>query len=411
MKWTWDPNTLRYREAETGRFLGRAAVREYVAQSVAASANHTAHLAERAATGSLSPADWYEAMRAEIKGEYIRQYTLGIGGREQMTKSDWGKLGSQVQEQYKYLKGFRDEVAAGNLTEAQIAARAAMYSNSAREAFETGNAKAQKKAGNDEVKWTVDAEAEHCGDCLEFAALGWQLVEDDPFDGAEPGDGSTECLTGCKCFKEYRKATERGGPGSGNFGHAGRPGEVGGSGEGGGGDGKEANKPVGDNAILLARRFAQTNGFSPDKVSYDRFGSISESTGTRAEVIASYSPGTGYITLYPPVREMNQSQLHGIMAHEIIHAKVDANRNVLASAIRNELGDQSWEELAWESMKDLDGVSEYSALIWKNERLLHSRKVEETIAEIARLEANGMAGSVNPVWWRIYRGFTEEVSP
>ena len=109
MKWTWDPNTLRYREAETGRFLGRAAVREYVAQSVAASANHTAHLAERAATGSLSPADWYEAMRAEIKGEYIRQYTLGIGGREQMTKSDWGKLGSQVQEQYKYLKGFRDE--------------------------------------------------------------------------------------------------------------------------------------------------------------------------------------------------------------------------------------------------------------------------------------------------------------
>ena len=52
--------------------------------------------------------------------------------------------------------------------------------------------------------------AEHCPDCISFAAEGWQPIGHFP----TPCDGSTQCLVNCQCHKEYRKAR-----GSGRRGH------------------------------------------------------------------------------------------------------------------------------------------------------------------------------------------------
>jgi hypothetical protein len=201
--WRWDAPVNRYRDAETGRFLSRDAALEFVNQSVRESINVTGSYAASVAGGKMSPGDWEQRMRDEIKGEYIRQYLLGHGGRETMSKSDWGKIGSMIKEQYTYLKGFANEVAAGNLTDAQIAQRSAMYINSGREAFEKANALIAKKAGYIQVHWNVDPSVENCEDCLAFEAMGWANVEDDPYDGAVPGSGETQCLTNCHCELEY----------------------------------------------------------------------------------------------------------------------------------------------------------------------------------------------------------------
>lgn len=204
MPWTWDPRTLRYRDTDTGRFVRRADALAWSWRSIQASSNVTATLAGYAAEGSLSAADWMTMMRDEIKLEHIRQYTLGIGGREQMTFSDWGKVGSQIKEQYTYLRGFADEVAAGTLTEAEIANRISMYVNSAREAYETANGKAQVKAGMTEVLWVLNPALENCIGCQEFADMGWTIIEEDAYGGAVPGSGDTPCLTKCGCHEEYR---------------------------------------------------------------------------------------------------------------------------------------------------------------------------------------------------------------
>lgn len=64
------------------------------------------------------------------------------------------------------------------LHEAQIAARSKMYFNSAREAYERGKAR----------------------------ALGAPTMP------AYPGDGSTACLTNCRCMWDYQQGTKDGQP-------------------------------------------------------------------------------------------------------------------------------------------------------------------------------------------------------
>jgi len=216
MPWTWNTASHRYHDTTTGRFLSHAEVLGYVQQSLDSARTAPAItltdgtltagtdlLANLVGNGMLSPRDWHEQMRAEIKSEVIRQYMLGRGGRAQMTAKDWGSCGGIIADQFRYLKDFAKLVADGKLSEAQIRARAAMYVNSAREGFERGQARANADAKD--VIWVLGpVKTEHCADCMAFADMGWQLVADDPYQGAIPGSGHTECLTACQCTLEYR---------------------------------------------------------------------------------------------------------------------------------------------------------------------------------------------------------------
>jgi len=205
-EWVWNVASARYHDLATGRFMARSEVLGYVDDSLAASGRVSDTLARFVADGTLSPADWRNAMRQELKEQYITEYLAGRGGVEQMTQADWGSIGGSLAEQYRYLDGFTDDIATGELSEAQIRARAKMYVNSAREAHERGYARAANEAGLTEVKWTLNPAVENCPDCIAFASLGWQPVEDDPYGGCYPGSGCTVCLTNCACSLEYRES-------------------------------------------------------------------------------------------------------------------------------------------------------------------------------------------------------------
>ncbi|NIV28992.1 MAG: hypothetical protein GWN58_05620, partial [Anaerolineae bacterium] len=131
MDWKWNETAGRYYDADTGRFLSRARVLDYVDDSIAATESATDLLASYVADDMLSPGDWRLLMREEIKREYIRQYTLGRGGVAQMTQADWGSIGGMLKEQYKYLDGFAGQVA--DMSEGAIRSRSRMYIRSARE--------------------------------------------------------------------------------------------------------------------------------------------------------------------------------------------------------------------------------------------------------------------------------------
>lgn len=172
-RWGWDPRAKRYRNRDNGQFMARETVLGFVDRSLDTSSNYTRDLAELVDVRQISPSDWHARMRQEIKDEYIRQYLLGTGGRDQMRPADWGSVGGMIGDQYRYLRDFYAEIESGDLTEAQIRARAAMYINSAREAYERANARAQS---------------------------GGTLVLP-----AYPGDGSTICLTNCRCFWDIQE--------------------------------------------------------------------------------------------------------------------------------------------------------------------------------------------------------------
>jgi hypothetical protein len=202
--WGWNAKAGRYYNTATGRFLTNAKALEYVQASADAAINASNLLAEYVSEAAISPSQWTTMMRSEIKHEYIRQYELGIGGRGRMLAPDWGSVGGMVGEQYKYLDGFAADLP--NLSEGQIRSRSQMYINSGREAYERAHGKVAAELGFDEVLWVENPAAESCPDCDAFAQMGWQKVENDPYMGAIPGSGATQCLTNCKCGLDYRNS-------------------------------------------------------------------------------------------------------------------------------------------------------------------------------------------------------------
>lgn len=197
---TFHPDEGRLRNQD-GRLIREDWLRSWGRQSIAARFEVVRRLAERvydqdrmaAQQSEINVAAWKEEMRQAIKDEHIRQY-LSTKPRDAMTQADWGRIGGLLNEQYRYLDGFANDVAAGRLTEAQIEARSRMYMRSARQGFETANREIKQDAGYTEVRWVVNHALENCPDCLRWGRQGWQRIEDNPYNGCVPGQGCTICL-------------------------------------------------------------------------------------------------------------------------------------------------------------------------------------------------------------------------
>ena len=199
MPWEYVLSSKRYRDADTKRFLARSRILELVETSIAASTQVSDDLATgvRGERPTIDASRWRDEMRKEIKEEYLRQYMLGRGGRGVMDRSDWGRVGGIIREQYRHLDEFFAAIESGQLserlpegmrdavvviermvglvplTEAQVRARAQMYLKSAREAYERAHA----------------------------VSLGVPRLP------AYPGDGTTICLTSCTCNWDCRPVT------------------------------------------------------------------------------------------------------------------------------------------------------------------------------------------------------------
>lgn len=200
----WDPNIARFRD-ELGQFVANEVVQDYVEVSLVSTANAIDTLIEATVEGAMSPLDLESQIREHLKREYLRQYFLGVGGRDRMGFADYGAIGGDLAFQYRKLSGFIEEIAAGDLSEAQIRARLRMYVNSARQAFEKGKHKAKANAGYTYMQWVMNPAVENCEDCIAFANMGWVAIADDPFDGCRPGSGCTVCLSNCACMIVYAK--------------------------------------------------------------------------------------------------------------------------------------------------------------------------------------------------------------
>jgi len=124
-------------------------------------------LSEQVFTGDLTIGAWEEAMRAELRQLHSSAAAIAKGGWDQMTSADWGRLGTPLREQYKYLHGFATTIAeqSDTISLKAIQARARMYGRA------TGNTAALIQAG-----------------AIIESLLPWI-----------PGDGSTNCLVNCRC--------------------------------------------------------------------------------------------------------------------------------------------------------------------------------------------------------------------
>lgn len=155
-------------------------------------------LTERMLAGRITLAQWQERVAGELKDAYQVNMVFGRGGRDLVTYSDWGRMGSRLRLQYRYLNGFAQEIEAGMLSDAQILARVQQYGRSVRTSYFDGLNAAMVDSDFTEERRVLNP-AEHCDDCVGYASEGWQAIGYFP----PPGMASV-CDGNCACEMEYR---------------------------------------------------------------------------------------------------------------------------------------------------------------------------------------------------------------
>jgi hypothetical protein len=187
-----------YVDLTTGRFVSKATIHGLLQDQADRSAATLGELARLATEGTITPRQFYEAMRNEVKLAYNVDCALARGGWAQVTPADWRKNGGHLKDEYRRLRDFAQDIADGKLTEKQAVARAKLYADSAYKRYWEIQKEEQAKAEMDEEHWQTVGDENVCPVCRGLEYLGWVPLGTLPL----PGDPHN----GCRCEKEWRKA-------------------------------------------------------------------------------------------------------------------------------------------------------------------------------------------------------------
>lgn len=173
-EWTYDEESYRYYDEENDRYVTEAQLRALSERYLKSRVGVVDQVVGLLLASLLLPR-WVTEVRDELGQTYYIMYLLGRGGASRMADRDWSLLSDQLRKQYGYLNNFASQMAAGGMSEAQIAARTALYWQSSRGLFEMGR--------------TIGAR--------------------DLMLPAYPGDGTSECGAHCKCWWRIIEFTDK----------------------------------------------------------------------------------------------------------------------------------------------------------------------------------------------------------
>jgi hypothetical protein len=191
----YDTTKKRYRYTSSGRTISHATIRRLRAEYASDQRRWVEGLVEMLTNGDLTLSEFEAEFRLRIKRAHVAEYMLGRGGKNVMTNRDRGHLGGTMTKQYRYVRGFVQDIGDGKLSAAAIKNRANLYFASSRLEFERGHVAAWGLTGDlpaypgdgicgpqcnchweiDETKrlirayWRMTASSEHCDDCAAWA--------------------------------------------------------------------------------------------------------------------------------------------------------------------------------------------------------------------------------------------------
>jgi hypothetical protein len=129
--------------------------------------NDLDRLAENLYSGRITLGMWESDMRTRLRIHLTGAGMIGKGDHENMTPSDWGRIGAHLKKQYRWLHGFSQAIydKRQTISLAAIKARAHLYAEAASTV-------------------ATDIQAGELRGKLPYI----------------PGDGSTACLQQCRCI-------------------------------------------------------------------------------------------------------------------------------------------------------------------------------------------------------------------
>jgi len=163
--WIYRRNSGRFYNSQTQELLTRnqlIEIRDTFTLQVRAESRA---ISQAMIDGNTTVQRWLLDMQDMVRNTHTNQFMLGRGGVGMVNANDLRVVEQTITNQYSYLQNFANEVAAGNVSDGRLLARAQMYADAGTQSYERG------------------------------VALAYGL----PTLPNYPGDGATQCLSNCKC--------------------------------------------------------------------------------------------------------------------------------------------------------------------------------------------------------------------
>ena len=197
----YDRNSSSFR-GDKGRYISNAEVLRLVDAEVARQETRLKGHARLLINGKIDIPEFQQRMAADMKASSIRMAALGAGGVEGLGNRHYGKVGSELKKQYKFLAGF-GEALSGGLTEKQVLQRAGQYGRQSAIAFHSSQQITKESEGFNEGRRSLDEQAVHCKQCIDYSTNGrWVPVSE-----LIPVGSSCDCGGRCRCRITFRKAS------------------------------------------------------------------------------------------------------------------------------------------------------------------------------------------------------------
>jgi predicted ABC-type ATPase len=195
----WNPGTGRYHGAG-GLIVSQQEIRRALDEALDRLQKRVAANAEALRSGKITLKAWRDQMQADLKDTHLYSAAAAKGGWAQLTARDYGMVGQQLREQYKYLDRLARQIRSGvQALDGSFMVRSKLYAQSGRATYHLIEADLMDRLGMNEERNRLNPAAEHCDGCIAESARGWVKR------GALTPIGSRTCLSNDRCEINYRK--------------------------------------------------------------------------------------------------------------------------------------------------------------------------------------------------------------
>lgn len=202
----YDRKSHRYRDKEKGFFVSKEAFLNIQLRYLEKRQNDLVAMAARI-YDDPSPATLKDTCLI-LKDIHLLSAIIGANGVENLFANDYLKMGDLLRSQYGLaynkpkpfgLKFLLEDVAAGRVSESQLAYRLRLFAQSGKSTRFSIELVKQRMAGKTEGKRVLGATHIHCKPCLNYAGQGWISLLDIVIPTFK-----CDCYTNCECRILYR---------------------------------------------------------------------------------------------------------------------------------------------------------------------------------------------------------------
>lgn len=182
----------RWYSTGNGRFVSQQSVVDEMHRHQEATYDVLDSTTRQLYAGSINLQQWELAVASELKDAHLAQALFAIGGKNNATQANYGRVGGTLRDEYGYLHNFANDISAGRVSEAQALARIKQYGKATQQSYHREWVQVRK---GKKINWNVNP-GENCSGCLD-------MQSQNPHDAESmtkfPGSGDTPCRGNCNC--------------------------------------------------------------------------------------------------------------------------------------------------------------------------------------------------------------------